>query len=355
MNTKNQPKVMVASENKVDNVRPSSSAKPLKTIGFLTILFIFLGLGGWAGTAPLSRAVSAPANFEVEGKRKKIQHLEGGIVAGLFVQEGQFVEEGQLLLKLDPLAADAGFNRLKNKLNQVLIREARLNSELASEASIILQPEILTLISKTPKVIEIIEAEEKQFFARKASFEGQVGILQQREDQLKKELAGLSQLKRSRSEQLKVFSDEIEGLRRLYEKGYYPRSKILAMERAMIELKGAIGSDEASIARAQSAMGETKRQIINVRQRFREAVVDELRRVQADISDFREQALVAQDILARIEIRAPRSGLVQGLAVHTIGGVVGVGDVIMEIVPQNEKLIIEARVSPTDIDSLRRG
>ena len=335
--------------------RPSSDSSFIKLLGFAPVISIFLGLGIWAGTAPLARSIAAPATFEVVGKRKKVQHLEGGIVSGVHVKEGQFVEEGQLLLKLEPIIARAGFNTYRNKLNQGLALEARLKAELGEEVAITFEAELLAAAESYPEVLDFMEAEQKQFEARKDTFLGQISILDQRLDQLNKELSGLEILKQSRGDQLEVFSEEIVGLRDLYEKGFYPRSKILAIERAMIELRGAIGSDEASIARAESAMGETKRQIINVKQRFREMVTDELKRVQADISDIRQQAIVAKDILTRIEIHAPRSGIVQGLAVNTVGGVIGAGDVLMEIVTKNENLIIEARIAHTDIDSLKIG
>jgi HlyD family type I secretion membrane fusion protein len=335
--------------------RPSSNPNSIKLFGFVTIIAIFLGLGVWAGTAPLARSVAAPATLQVQGKRKKVQHLEGGIVSGVYVKEGQPVKEGQLLLKLEPLVAGAGFNRFRNKLNQGLALEARLKTELRDDAVITFEPELLSAAEKYPEVLGFIEAEQKQFIARRSAFLGQVAILEQRTDQLKKELAGLEILKQSRADQLTVFSEEIVGLRELYEQGYYPRSKVLAIERAMIELRGAYGSDEASIARTESAMGETARQIINVKYRFKEMVTDELKRIQSDISDIREQTIVAEDILTRIEINAPRSGIVQGLTVNTVGGVIGAGDVLMEIVPKNEKLIIEARIAPMDIDSLKIG
>ena len=148
---------------------------------------------------------------------------------------------------------------------------------------------------------------------------------------------------------------ELVGLRELYEKGYYPRNEILARERAMARLRGEAGSDDAQIAKAQNGVGEAKSQIINLHQRFREDVVAQYQDVQIATSDLRQRLAVAEDVLARIEVKAPQSGIVQNLAVHTIGGVVRAGQLLMEIAPQDKELIVEAQVSPNDIDNVQVG
>ena len=156
-------------------------------------------------------------------------------------------------------------------------------------------------------------------------------------------------------EQYKIFKDEIIGLRDLHSKGYYPKSKLLAVERAISQLRGAAGNDLAQIARSKKCSKESENQIVSVTQRFREEVVGELRDIQVEIADLNERVLVAKDILNRVEIRAPRSGIVQALMVHTIGGVVQPGEFLMEISPQNDDLVVTAQVSPTDIDNIVVG
>ena len=225
--------------------RPSASISGVTLAGLIIVVSIFFGLGTWAAMAPIAKAVSAAAAVKVRGDRKQIQHLEGGIVAGLFVEEGQAVEKGDLLVSLNPLQATATVSRFKNRMDQALAKEARLEAELNQEKSIVYKGDLLERLSLDSTVQEIVEAEEKQFKARKDSFDGTVGILEQRLQQLKNEIAGLKIQMKSRYDQLSIFRDELKDLRSLYEKGYYRKSQILALERAIVELEGLAGGDSA--------------------------------------------------------------------------------------------------------------
>lgn len=335
--------------------RPSSSTRNVTIFGLFVTATIFLGLGFWAATAPLARAVSAYATLTVEGEKKQIQHLEGGIIDTLHVTEGQMVEKGDLLVSLNPLQASASVARHDGQLDQSLARAARLESELQGARTINLSGLLLDRLNKDPKVFNIIESEERHLAARRATLDGTITILLQRKDQLENEIKGLKIQRTSRLEQLEIFEDELVGLRELFEKGYYPKTKILAVERAISELRGAAGNDLALISRAKSARGEAENQIVSVRQRFREDAVKQLRDAHVEISDLKERLLVAKDVLQRIDIKAPRTGIIQGIKFHTIGGVVRPGDVLMDISPKDGDLIVDAQVLPTDIDNVAIG
>ena len=261
-----------------------------------------------------------------------------------------------MLISLDPLKATANVARHNGQLDQALAREARLESELDGYRSVNLTGELLRrLNSDNQEALDILEAEQRHMTARRETLDGHIAILEQRIEQLDNEIKGLEIQRRSNLEQYRIFENEIVGLRELNRKGYYPTTKLLAVERAMAQLRGASGADLAKIARANSAQRESENQIISVRQRFRESIVEELRDVQSEITDLQERLLVAEDVLQRIEIKAPKSGLVQALQFHTIGGVVRPGDSLMEIVPQDDELIVNARVSPNDIDNVQVG
>jgi HlyD family secretion protein/epimerase transport system membrane fusion protein len=335
--------------------RPSSSSRRTVVFGVLVVISIFGGLGAWSATAPLARAIHASAILVVKGERKKIQHFEGGIVAGVSVSEGEYVEKGQLLIKLDPIQAKAGLARFGKQMDHELARQARLSAESNDEDTIVLGGELLHKMSSSPELIEVIEAEHVQFHARRALLNGQVDILKQRITQFKKEIEGLEVQRKSILDQLEIFNEEIIGLKELHQKGFFPRSQLLAMERAMIQLQGFVGSDTAAIARAESSKGETKSQIISLKQRTREQSLEQLKSTQVNISDLRERVTVANDILRRMDVKAPRSGTIQDLRIHTVGGIVAPGEKLMDIVPQDEELIVEAQVSPTDIDSIVVG
>ena len=335
--------------------RPSSSSKKVILFGLVVVAAIFGGIGIWASVAPLAKAIYAPAVLTVKGERKKIQHFEGGIVSKIFVAEGQFVKKGQTLIQLDSVQAKAGLARFRKQLDHELARRARLQAEANDLNALTLSDDILERVTVNPSLVTVIEAEQVQFFARKKLLDGQVAVLEQRLSQFKKEIEGLKVQRKSRSDQLKVFQEEIIGLRDLNQKGFYPKSQLLAMERAMIQLRGFIGSDTASIARSESGMGETQRQIINLKQQVREQSLEQLRVLQVNIADLKERVTVAQEILNRINIRTPKAGIIQDLRVHTVGGIIKPGEKLMDIVPQNEELIVEAQVLPVDIDSLVVG
>ena len=335
--------------------RPSSNIGGVVLFGLIVVCVIFLGLGIWSATAPLARAVPAMATLSLKGERKTIQHFEGGIVGSLHVVEGQPVEKGQLLISLDPLKASANVARHNGQLDQALALEARLESELAGYRVMEISGEFLERLQGNSDIIDIAEAEQKHMTARRETLDGHIAILEQRIDQFDKEIQGLKIQRASNIEQYQIFQNEMVGLRELNRKGYYPKTKLLAVERAMSQLRGAAGSDLARIARAQSSQRESENQIVSVKQQFRESIIKELRDVQVEITDLNERLLVAKDILQRIEIKAPKAGLVQALRVHTIGGVVSPGEALMEIVPQDDELIVNAQVSPTDIDNVKMG
>jgi HlyD family secretion protein/epimerase transport system membrane fusion protein len=335
--------------------KPSSGTSKTVLFGLLVVAFIFFGGGVWAALAPLAEAIPAAAVLSVKGERKKVQHFEGGIVVSLHVSEGEMVEEGQLLLRLDPLQANATLSRLKVQRNVLLTREARLESELRGDNAITFSGFLLQGAASSSEILDIIESEQKHFKARRETYRGQVNILKQRIEQLQNEIDGHKIQRQARLDQYEIFKEESLGLKGLYQKGYYPKSKILAMERAIIDLRGAAGNDAARIARSKNAQGEAENQIIAVEQRFREDVVGSLKDTKSELSDLKERIIVADDVLVRGEIRAPRSGIIQALQVHTIGGVVMPGVVLMEIAPQDDDLVVSAKISPEYIDSVAIG
>jgi HlyD family type I secretion membrane fusion protein len=348
-----QPLAVIDDEEKPTN-RPSSKSVGSVAFGLAVVIIAFIGIGGWAAVAPLASAVPANAVLSVKGERKQVQHLEGGIVENILVEEGETVKAGQLLLLLERTFTGSSVTRLGNQIDQLLAKKARFEAESKWGNSITFPQKLLSRSAES-YVGEIIASESRQFRARRDSIEGQINILRQRMKQLGDEINGLRVLRSSRLEQLDIYKTEIVGLRELYEKGYYPRARVLAMERSIARLRGEVGGDDASIARAKNALGEAKSQIINLRQRFQENVVSQHQSTQFDLADLVEQKSVADDALKRVEVKAVQSGIIQNLQVHSVGGVVKAGQVLMEIAPQDQELIVEAQVSPNDIDSVKVG
>jgi HlyD family type I secretion membrane fusion protein len=337
------------------NLRPTSNVRGVIVFGVVVLFGILGGLIFWGAVAPLESAVTAPATLNLRGERNKVQHLEGGIVSDIRVSEGEHVKKGQLLLKLDSLKAVATLSRFSNQMDQVLAQKARVMAELANDNDIIISGELLERVSENVEALRVFNSENGIFQARKTSFDGQIGILKQRIDQLEKQIKGLKIRYKSRIDQLKIYGEEIIGLRELQKKGFYPKTKVLAMERAIVQLEGFLGTDKAEISRAESARGETRRQIINMKHERNEESASDLQQIDAELADLRERITVARDILQRIEIFAPRAGVIQSLIVHTLGGIIQSGQTLMEIAPQDEELVVEAQVSTVDIDKVQIG
>lgn len=333
---------------------PPTDARPIILLGILVVLVMFGGLGTWAATAPLDSAIIAPGTVIVESNRKAIQHLEGGIVSEILVEEGDVVQAGDVLLRLDATKASANAALYQKNMDELVALEARLLAE-QSDADTIDFPDDLRSKVSDPDVRDLMENQTEQFVERRRSLEGQIAILEQRISQYQQEITGLKAQHDSQLRQLEIFKDELVGLRELFEKGYYPRTRILAMEREVAGLEGTIGATVADIARAEKGIGETNLQIIQTKQKFREEVVAQLRETRNEMGQVREKLVVAEDTLQRVDIRSPLAGTVQNIKVHTEGGVIRPGDTLMEVVPTDDRLVIEGQVSPIDIDAVHAG
>ena len=331
-------------------------ANPLPHIlaGLLIVAVMFGGLGTWAALAPLESAVIAPGVVTVFSKRKTLQHLEGGIVSEILVRDGDFVDRGQLLLRLEDTRARANLAIVEGQLNVFRAREARLAAERDGAEAVVF-PAALTEREADPKITGSLRGEAELFAARKAALEGEVEILTQRVQQLKKQITGLEAQRRAKGKQLELIVEEVQGLQTLYEKGYAPKTRILALQRTAEQLAGERGEHIAEIARARTSIGEAELQKIQVAKTFREEVVGELREVEARVFDLEERYVAAADELKRVELRAPQAGTVVGLDVHTVGGVITPGQPILDLVPLEDELVIEGRVAPQDIDKITPG
>lgn len=341
-------------KNNVNKLRVSGDARPAVIVGY-TVIFLFFGvIGTWAYYAPLASAVIASGTIVVESNRKTVQHYEGGIVREILVEESTSVLAGDVLVRLENIQAQASETVIGNQLYDNLSLESRLLAERDKLEEIVFFEELLTQLHK-PYIRTVIEDQKTQFIKRRSSLDGQVKILKARVSQYSDQISGLISQRAGMREQVKIYKQELIGLRELYEEGYYPRSRILAMEREIARLVGEIGKVTAEIAQSQGGESETRLRIEQLQQTFAEDVVAELRAVRTQISDLRERHVVAEDVLKRVDIVAPLAGIVQNLKIHTIGGVIRAGEALMEIVPSEDQLIVRAQVSPLDIDNVHVG
>jgi HlyD family secretion protein/epimerase transport system membrane fusion protein len=327
----------------------NTNARPWIIFGAFCIVLIFVGFGGWAATANLSSAVIAQGVMSVDGKRKLVQHLEGGIVETLMVRDGDIVEAGAGLIALDPIRPRSMLAIITSSLLKELASEARLIAERDGSDKISYRAELAAEID-SPEVRTLTISQNAIFEARRTSLRGEVAILEQRIEQLGDETKGLTAQRESKQRQMEFIEEELKGLRQLMALGQTTKPRILQLERTAADLLGQEGELLSSIARTQKTVGETRLQILQRQQDFQKSVTEELETVQSRLRDLQERAVAARDVLRRINITAPVGGTVVNMAAHSVGAVIKPGETVLEIVPGKDNLVVEVQIRPQDID-----
>jgi HlyD family secretion protein len=323
-------------------------------LGYIVIILAFGVLGSWSALARLDSAVVAPGTVTLESNKKTIQHFEGGIIAKILVHEGEHVEQGQNLFVLDNTQALANANAQRNQLDALLAQEARLVAE-RNNAEQVTYPSGLMDRTSESIVKEAVNDENKQFAERRASLAGQIAIQESKIREFGTQIDGINDEKAATEQQRNLINSELEDLHQLLEKKLVQRSRVLALEREKARLEGVIGRAVADNARAQNGIGEAHLQIEQLRKKFSEDVNAKILEVREKIAELREKTTVSKDILHRIQIRAPRAGTIQNMHVATVGGVIRTGEPLADLVPDDDSLVVNAEVAPTDIDAIEAG
>jgi epimerase transport system membrane fusion protein len=342
--------------------RPAPEARPSLplsgrkyTIFGLTILVgSLLGFGIWAAFAPLDGAVVAPGQVVVESNRKTVQHLHGGIVEDIYVRDGDTVEKGQPLLKLDPTDVEAELETVRIRLFTSLARAARLNAEMLG-ADTITFPEYLTSRMDNPDVNDVVTGQREFFRARRDSLAAELEARKTKIEQIDEQIDGLKALMASERSQIASMREEVEEWQSLLADQMTDKQRLREVQRQLDQLQGSLASHRAEVARLKVQQEETRTEILARQRKFREEAVDRLRDVQRDVLDARARLQALEKRVERMVVTAPTGGKVVGMSIHTIGGVIGPGDPILDIVPQTQELVIEARISPGDIDRVYEG
>jgi HlyD family secretion protein len=321
----------------------------------LTMVVVFVGcIGGWAATSELAGAVIAAGTVMVETVDKKVQHPTGGVVKEILVQDGSVVEEGQIVVHLDDTVSRTTLGVIRSQFDENSARRARLSAEREGADSIVF-PHQLGARKDETNVAAALTGEEKLFDARKAARVGQRAQLRERISQSEEEIRGLAAQQQAKEQEINLLSEELVGVTDLYKKNLVSISRFMQLRREQTRLQGERGLLIADMARARAKISETELQIIQLDQDFRTEVLKDMRDTEGKIAELAERMVAAEDQLDRIDIRAPRSGVVHSLAVHTMGGVIGSGDTIMSIVPGGDDLIVEAKVTPSEVDQVNVG
>lgn len=303
----------------------------------------------WSTLAPLSSAAIAPGVISPHGSRKTIQHLEGGIIERILVEEGTRVEAGDPLVLLEDTMARASWQLIRTQYFTLAARHARLGA-LQSGAEEVYFPDWLAEEAGDPDVASILASEMNLLETRRKAHRDRKAVLQQNIVQLEKEIDGLNAQVAGQVRQLTLIKEEISGVQQLVDKGLERTPRLLGLQRTEAQIKAQRGANNALISRTEQAISEIELELIAADTVLQDEVAREMASVQAELSQAGERMAASGDILNRIEITAPVAGKVLDLRYHTAGGIIAPGAAIMDIVPENEELIIEARVSPMDID-----
>lgn len=343
-------KVLVDDE---DALTLATDDRPIHRIGLILLAFTFGTLGIWGYLAPLDSAALAPGHVTVKSYRKTVQHLDGGIVQELIAKDGDIIKAGDLLIKLDATEIKAQLDILRSQQITLSAQLARLTAERDHNTTITFPSSWQD--EPNAQMAQAREGETQIFKTRKNTQEGEIAVLKQRIGQLESKIKGLQGQRSSKQQLAASYHEESKDLKELLAQGYADKLRLRDMERNYAQTTGEIASFSSEIASAEIQIGETRLEILQLEKKFQEDVANKLSEVQAEHYDVSQRLVATQDKVTRTDIKAPAGGRVLGLSVHNVGGVIIAGHPILDIVPQQEELIIEAQVSPIDIDRVHKG
>lgn len=324
-------------------------------VGLLLILILVGGVGGWAAVGEISGAVIAPGIIVVETKAKRVQHQEGGIIKEIRVQAGDLVKAGDLVVKLDDTVVQANLSMIMSELGELEAQEVRLIAERDGHAQMHYPSELMDRGKQEPAIAGSLSDQRALREARGSAIQGRKAQLNEQIAQLEDHIRGLAVQRSAKTESIQLINERLKALEPLLLKGLVLATEVTILKRDRAELVGDRGGLVSQIAQAHETISERRLHIIQIEDEFRSAVLEDLQVVRARIAQLHEEQIAALDKLRRVEIRAPRTGYIHQLNVHTVGGVVGAGETLMLIVPREDVLIVEAQLQPTDVDQVQAG
>ncbi len=335
-----------------DSLAIETSLDKPRNFGLIIFILVFGVFGFWAALAPLDSAAFGSGTVAVKSYKKVVQHLEGGIISEISAENGDQILSGEPLLTLDDTQSLSLLEIANSQYIALKTREARLIAERDSLDSVAYSNSLQTT---DRRVVEEINAQNEIFLARMSSNEGLRDVLEQRAEQLKNQSVGLKALRDTKELLANSYAEEVEDTSTLLGQGFADKTRLRELERNYASFKGEAAELDSNIASIEIQIGETRLQILQQDKEFRNDVVTELSSTQSALKDIQERITALEDVVTRTVVRAPESGVVNGMQYHTLGGVILPGDPIAEIVPQTEELVVEAGMSPNDIDRIREG
>jgi HlyD family secretion protein len=332
--------------------RRRSSILRLSVIGFSAVALLVGSIGGWAAFANLASAAVAGGSVVIDSNVKKVQHPTGGVVGQIMVKNGDAVQAGQVVLRLDETVTRANLGVVTSQLLQLQGRQARLRAERDVSGAITYPA---TWNVNDPTLAEIVNGEDKLFRSRVEGLKRQKEQLGERIGQLKQEIVGVNAQRDAKENEIKLIQKELSGVQDLFRKNLVPLNRVTSLQREETRLGGERGALIAQAARSGGQITETELQILSLDEQSRTETLKELRETESRIAELQERKIAAEDQLKRVDLRAPQTGIVHELQVATVGGVIGPAETVMQIVPTEEALAIEVRLNPNDIDQMHVG
>ncbi|AZO09634.1 MULTISPECIES: HlyD family type I secretion periplasmic adaptor subunit [unclassified Mesorhizobium] len=322
--------------------------------GVVLITMAFGGFGTWASTAPLASAIIAQGSFVATGQNKIIQHLEGGIIKEILVNEGDHVSLDQPLIKLDETAAQTNERQLFLRKARLEAIAARLNAEVQGSGKVQF-PAIILDNRYDPEIAPIMESQQVNFEAVQRKRDSDIALFDQNKKAMEFRNEGIEEQISSVRRQLQFLKEEYQGKQKLLDQGLIRGTEVKAIQRAMADAEGQIGKMVAEVAENREQIVRFEQQITQTKDTYRQAALQELQSLEAELDAVREQSREAENVLRRVTINAPVPGTIIRMYYHTAGGVIESGKAILEILPSDVPLVIEAQVPRTDIDNVKVG
>ena len=324
-------------------------------LGLFSLLVLIGGFGSWATFSSLSGAIIASGQIEVEKNRQVVQHPDGGVVAEIVVEEGELVQRDAVLVRLDPSAEQSEMAIIEGQLFEMMARRGRLEAERDALSKISFDPRLAHQASKDPEVAELMQGQKRLFEARRASIDHQSEQLAKQREQVLNQIEGLAAQQTALSIQLELTEEELTNQQTLFDRGLAQAAKLLDLKRAAVQLHGQIGDLTARTAQASVRITELNVEIDALQTQRREKAISDLRDQQFRFLELEERHRALQQKLARMDIRAPVSGIVYGLAVHAPRSVIRPADPVLFLIPQDRPLVIAARIEPIHVDQIFLG
>ncbi|UWQ63047.1 HlyD family type I secretion periplasmic adaptor subunit [Leisingera caerulea] len=331
-----------------------SARRPL-IIGLIALVVLVGGFGSWSVLSSISGAVVASGRIEVDRNRQVVQHLDGGIVAEILVDEGDTVQEGDTLIRLDANELTSQLVITEGQLFELMARRGRLEAERDEAAEITFDPELLKAVETQPDVKDLVEGQQRLFQARRATTAREIEQLEKRRVQIEEQIRGIQAQQQSMKVQLELIDEELSNQQSLLDRGLAQAATVLNLRRTLANLEGQLGELVAAEAQAEGRITEIDIEILKLATGQREEAITRLRDLRSQEVELAETRRSLRQRLERLDITAPVSGIVYGLQVQTPRSVIRPADPVLYLVPQDRPLVIAAQVAPTDIDQLHTG